>query len=273
IHFINNIYNSYNFTIMVKDKQLKDAKELDLTKSTFMANGHKYRYLKSIPLGRFEAYDILALEVQYGLTIQSLYKEDREQIDLANKQKHAEAMNITFNRAKRLEGQISKEKTHAAKMLCTIIIVREDEDIRTWDENLAKEKVIDWELEGFDTKTFFQLAFTSLNIFTDIYVANSVSFIQSSKAPITPFNALAVGFKPCDIKPPIVSCRSVYELPSCCTAPAPLSATALACPSTCLVNPSTTLSNLSELFAAPVTSIPYLVKAFVELPSVLATSS
>ena len=146
----------------------QDSRKLDFKEATFEANGNKYRIMKSIPLGRFEAFDILQTEASYGITIQTIVQEDATVLEFLNKQKFIEAGNIIINRVQRLNGKITKEKTDATLKLCTIFIVREDEDVKLWDETIAREKIEDWIAEGIDSTSFFQLAFSSLNIFTDI---------------------------------------------------------------------------------------------------------
>jgi hypothetical protein len=62
------------------------------------------------------------------------------------------------------EGIASKAVQRVPKVmrLAAVFIVREDEDVRYYNETIAQEKIKDWEEEGLDIQDFFIIALSSI---------------------------------------------------------------------------------------------------------------
>jgi hypothetical protein len=67
----------------------------------------------------------------------------------------------------------TQERNNIALMLCTLFIVREDEDLTTWNEEEANDKVKDWNKAGYDVNDFLLLALSSVQGFSAAFNAIS----------------------------------------------------------------------------------------------------
>ncbi len=82
--------------------------------------------------------------------------------------------NVLEGIARNLEG-----REHPMLLLCSIFIVRENEDLSKWDETIALEKIADWKAECLAVEDFFALAFSSVRGFTAHYLESLGATSQS----------------------------------------------------------------------------------------------
>lgn len=147
-----------------------EVTRLDIRANSFYANGHKYLILGSIPVGRFERFESLQVQLAWGVDFEPLHKNLRALWDLNNKLKFAEASvllnNILEGLARPLDG-----REHPVLLLCSLFLVREGEDLSGWNETFAHEKILDWKAEAISVEDFFVLAFNSVRGLSGNYLA------------------------------------------------------------------------------------------------------
>ena len=65
--------------------------------------------------------------------------------------------------------KLSSRKYDASLYLCTLFIVRPDEDLTKWSQEDAEQKISDWNEAGYSPFDFFQLAASSAPELTAMY--------------------------------------------------------------------------------------------------------
>lgn len=137
----------------------------------FDANGQKYKissYENGVPPLRYTFYEKLALMFGFNADFNSIFTNINECMEIINRifkgdnsvnpmqvYKILEAINESVKEA-------SETRYHKALLLCTIFIIRDGEDVSTWDNALAQEKINDWIVEGYGIEDFFYLATLSM---------------------------------------------------------------------------------------------------------------
>lgn len=151
---------------------MNKIKKLDLQKNSFIANNVNYTILEEIPLSRYRAFKKLSIKLLYGQDIETLIKNCIKAYNYLNQPKPEplSAGMIIHNIATGLKDLEDESREDAALLICALIIVRDDENIGVYDEKLCREKIRDWELEGFGTNDFFELALTSLTSFKKVFM-------------------------------------------------------------------------------------------------------
>lgn len=143
---------------MAKSKEkTNDLKQIDFTKGEFTASGKKYFVKQSLSVERFRWFEKYQVDFGFGRTYKSIADALRKAIELGNKGKGIEAWNIVLNLVLTISEGLEK-RTNNAMMICALFIVTADEDLTKWDEQEQLEKIKDWNDEGYDVNSFFQLA-------------------------------------------------------------------------------------------------------------------
>jgi len=145
--------------------------------TSFNANGVRY-FIRSadegISIGRFNEYQRMSAMVGFGATFQKIYENLAKAIQLANGVVKDEntfidlALHLRAMQESILDA--SEDRNSLALYLCTLFIVRKGEDLTTWSMEDAKEKIDDWNREGYSAEDFFQLALGSVNGFRNAYL-------------------------------------------------------------------------------------------------------
>ena len=160
-----------------------ETKRLDFSKDQFQANGKTYYIRDTMSIERFMQWEKLQNHYAFGLTFQQISDKLNDSINYANKGKGVEAWNVIFNLK---EGIIYRleDRIHPAMLLCSLFMVTEDEDITTWNEQLAKAKIEDWKQEGIAINDFFSFASNFTQGFIEIYneISQSISNEIRTKA-------------------------------------------------------------------------------------------
>ncbi len=142
-------------------------------KFPFVANGVTYVY-KRPPIGRFNQLQIMRNWLQYHMENVQLMQYH---IDLygswssvAANPKSAGEFEIKHYRF--LESlKNMQEKGDPAFWICTLFIVREDEDMTTWNPELAQEKIEDWNKGMIDPAFFLGFALITIKDSLESYNA------------------------------------------------------------------------------------------------------
>lgn len=132
----------------------------------FVANGREYRVSQSVTFERYEAYEVLQVEVGLARTFEQFSDEIKECYNLCNQV--ASGKHVFADLAVRLRDLmigvqlVGAHETPAVLKLCTLFINREGEDIRTIDDGIMDQKIHDWREEGIDLRWFFTFALSSI---------------------------------------------------------------------------------------------------------------
>lgn len=150
---------------------------LDLSANSFTANGHKYLVHGTLSLGRYKEYEKLQAQISWGVDFEKQYKDLRRAWELLNQMKPAEAA-VWINNMMSGVARVIENREHPALLLCTLFICREGEDLTTWDETTANEKIADWKAEGFEMESFFSYAFSLVKGWRETLQDISASTLQ-----------------------------------------------------------------------------------------------
>ena len=148
-------------------------------KKEFVANGNKYIILDKLTTARWIEYEKLQPLVTYGVTFKQLDTNHRKAFDFLNKQKFADAAVIMHNIMNGVINATDEKRIHPVLLMCSLFMVREDEDVKIFDEKYMEEKILDWHAEGIDMMDFFQFALSSIHGFRETLLKSTESQIQS----------------------------------------------------------------------------------------------
>ena len=145
---------------------MSELKKIDFTKKSFTANGVKYHWDGKLSLARWMEFENLQPRLGFGKDFESIYKNLKLSVDMANKGKTIEAWNIILNITNTV-GDKLENRLDTALHIAALFINREKEDKTVVDAALFQEKINDWKVEGFDAMDFFSLAANLVTGFVD----------------------------------------------------------------------------------------------------------
>ena len=155
----------------------KEVKRLPLDKKTFMANSNEYTIVDTMSIERWKKLEDFQDLLGWGRSFDDMFKQLKKVYELMDEGKQNEPRIIIHNLLTGVKQKLEK-RYHPALMLCTLFVVREDEDQTIYDEEFMNSKVKDWTEEGYDINDFFQLAWTLVPGFIKHYqddLADSLS--------------------------------------------------------------------------------------------------
>lgn len=161
---------------MDQETALKDwegTKHLPPDTTRFTANGHEYRVMKSLSIDRYEAYEVLQVEIGFSRSFQQFHEQAKEALALCNKV--ASGKEVFADLAILLRDMVigcallDGKQTPSILKMCSLFIVRENEDLKTIDDQVIQDKVDDWRQEGIDVRFFFQFALHSIPGFIEAF--------------------------------------------------------------------------------------------------------
>ena len=133
-------------------------KTLTIHDKEFVANGKKYLVQEKISVARYELYEKFGVEATFGTSLVELFHNLNKVFELLNKSQPANAASLLHNVLIQLAAAADGKKMQSALKFCTLFITTEQEDLTTWSEELAAEKLADWNTEGYEAFSFFVLA-------------------------------------------------------------------------------------------------------------------
>lgn len=137
---------------------MKELKRLDLNKSEWEINGNNYYLQPNISAGRYKQYEKYSVAFGYGVDFETVYSTQATIINMLNDGKTVEGHAALYNLHTSMKNRI-EDRANRAMKVCSVFILREDEDPAKFDEKIAKEKIKDWEEGGVAMNDFFRLAF------------------------------------------------------------------------------------------------------------------
>ncbi len=137
----------------------RTTKSIPEDATEFEANGRRYRVSRSISFDRYEAYEMLQVEIGMARTFEQFTAQVQEAYDLCNAVatgKPVFADLAVLLRDMRIGTTlIGERQTPAILKLCALFINREGEDVRVVDDEVIEDKINDWRVEGLDMRFFF----------------------------------------------------------------------------------------------------------------------
>lgn len=166
-------------------KAWKGLKELPPDTTAFEASGTKYRVARSVSMDRWEAYELLSVEVGLGRSFAQIMQGLREAYDLTNQVASGKPVfaDLAVLLRDLLMGVSSINEGHAHPVLkmCCLFINYEGEDVRTINDEIIAKKLDDWRNEGIDMGFFFDFALRSIPGFLDAYKAVTRGTLSGQK--------------------------------------------------------------------------------------------
>ena len=145
-----------------------ELKKLDLSQSSFEANGLTYYIKDTLSVERYRWFEKYQVTFGFAREFKQIYDMLNKSVDLANKGKGLEAWNIIFNLKEEIGKNNLDNRMHNGMFICALFIVEDGEDLTAWDEQLANKKIENWNKEGYDVNSFFQLAANLVTGYIDI---------------------------------------------------------------------------------------------------------
>jgi len=142
-------------------------KVIDLQAGKFEANGQTYLIESGLSIDRYRKFEEIQLEVGYGRQFKDVFNVLRDAMEDLNKTKLVDAAVKLYNLNFGI--QDTNQKNPFVLRFCALFMNREAEDRGTITDDLIKQKIEDWRLEGLDIKPFFQFATASIPGFLEEY--------------------------------------------------------------------------------------------------------
>lgn len=142
-------------------------KKLPVGIKKFKANGKEYEIEDSISFNRWNAFQLLQIELSIGLEISELVNRLKKSYSYLNQQKFADSACEIRDILIGLQ-QLDESRVPTAIKMCAMFINRKDEDRKIINDQMIREKYDDW-AEEYDIVSFFPLALHSIPGFTKIF--------------------------------------------------------------------------------------------------------
>lgn len=136
-----------------------ELKRIDFDKAVIPANGKEYFMSKDLSVARYKELEQMEMEFYYGFDMPGMFTKLKEIYNDLNKTKMADASVKLYRVMEGVADRVDKRQPTALN-ICSLFLVTKDEDRTTWTQELANEKIEDWQKEGYIMDDFFSLAGT-----------------------------------------------------------------------------------------------------------------
>lgn len=153
--------------------------KIDFEKGVLKTPLHSYRIVKSISVKRYKQFELLQSEVAFGFTFEEIFAKLSEMKTHLNKLQFVEMSVLVDNMLNGITRGIEK-RTPPTLKLCALFMIREDEDVKEWNETLQQEKYEDFENAGVDMMDFSELSMNLIPALLKVY--NEISRTTSEGA-------------------------------------------------------------------------------------------
>lgn len=135
-------------------------KTLDLTSTSFIANGTEYIIEKELSIQRSVYAEAAKIELEKGVGVGKQTEDWKKVYELCNQSKIVDAGIIAYNN---MRGFKNFYEDHSPVIkLCACYINSVDEDRRYITDDIVNKKAQDWSEEGLSMQGFFLLALAIL---------------------------------------------------------------------------------------------------------------
>lgn len=132
-------------------------KRIDFENPVIHANGKDYKVIKEISINRFRELEKMEVEFYYGFSMQDMFTNLTAIFGDLNKSKIGDAAVKIYRLMEGVADKIDKRENVMLRMV-GLFLVTEGEDLTSYSEELANEKIADWSKEGYAIDDFFTLA-------------------------------------------------------------------------------------------------------------------
>lgn len=133
-----------------------ETKRIDFDNPVIPANGKEYKMVRELTITRYKELEKLEIEFYYGFDMESMFQKLKEAWSDLNKPKPADAAVKIYRLMEGVADRVDKREPCVLR-ICALFLVTEDEDLTTWSEELATQKIEDWQKEGYKIDDFFSL--------------------------------------------------------------------------------------------------------------------
>lgn len=155
-----------------------NLKVIDISKSSFEANGNTYYIEKHLSLERYLMYKKLELQVGYEVGFYGIYEALKKIYDLTNdKNKGFADIAVTAYNAMKGITNVDERRIPVLE-LAALFINEKDENRNIINDDMISKKVDDWQAEGLSIMPFFQLSTSFIKDFQKVY--NELILISST---------------------------------------------------------------------------------------------
>lgn len=139
----------------------------------FTANGKRYRVIGSLPVSRYEDFELFQLEVAIGRSFEAIQQSINHAYSLCNRVVRGDEVFADLAIVLRdlsIGATLAGTRTpHAVLKMCALFLVRDEEDLRHCPNELIEDKINDWRTEGIDMGYFFTFALLTIPGFLAAY--------------------------------------------------------------------------------------------------------
>jgi hypothetical protein len=146
-----------------------DIKSIPVGANEFMANSKKYFVKSKLSVDRFKEYEKLQPQLTIGLGFDEMFATLKKAYGCLNspQPKPADAAVILHNLMNGIASINDNKRIHPALKMAALFIDTEDENPATYDEQVMNNKISDWQKEGLDMMSFFDLSLSSIQGFPE----------------------------------------------------------------------------------------------------------
>lgn len=159
--------------------------EHDEIKREFTANGKKFIIRspnEGIGIYRFSKMEDMGGVLGFDASFKSLVKSQKKYEEIYHEDIPAsfKAKKMLLNSHAVLDGITSAAKNRYAKafFMCTLFIVRPEEDLTKWNQDYSQAKIDDWNAAGLNEQDFLDLALNILPGFISAYKQQNKKMIS-----------------------------------------------------------------------------------------------
>lgn len=138
----------------------------------FKANGRDYVISEKISIARFKEYEKLVPQLAMGTGFDEMFASLKKAYGYLNtpSPKPLDAGIIIHNLMNGIKDINDNKRVHPALKMAALVINRADEDHTKYDEALMNDKINDWQVEGLDMLSFFEMSLNSIQGFKEALV-------------------------------------------------------------------------------------------------------
>lgn len=147
-----------------------EVKSLTVLDNMFEANGHKYYITEKISVRRWREYEKMVPKLTYGLGFKEIYNALQKAYTSINEKRFADSAVIVHNILSGIKDADDENRFPDALWVAALIINREGEDTSVFNEDFQREKIMDWQAEGYNMLDFFRFALNAISGFRETYL-------------------------------------------------------------------------------------------------------
>ena len=149
-------------------KKQNEVKRINFNLNYFEAGGVRYHMDKTLSVERWRHFEDLQPLLMMGRNAQDIFDQIKKTYGKYNEGKYADGAVLLHNLMLGIKDHL-ENRYDPALMIAALYFNTEDEDKKTFDEELMKRKIEIWQKEGYAMEDFFTVAFNLVPGFMKIY--------------------------------------------------------------------------------------------------------